>query len=269
MEPFQRPVACRADGRRRPYRPFRHRLGNQARPRRRDRTRPTVRRAGHAAEHIPERSPPTRRFAASTSRASRTRRATRWNGSKSSAGATPTRSSRAVLLFDADALAAHQPREFAAARQAGWKATSAGSRAETGVPVIGRRTRASADAHALSRARPHARQSHRRVADGDVFGERRADRRFPSRASGRARDGRRGPRLRRDDLRLAGSAHHAGLSWPLERRAGARNGSGSSISSTTSVMPRLACSSAMPAARARRGSRGKASTSRWIMTTGR
>ena len=51
-----------------------------------------------ALGHEPEtyrrrRSPPTRRYAASTSRASRTRRATRWNGSRWSAGGTPTRSS--------------------------------------------------------------------------------------------------------------------------------------------------------------------------------
>ena len=31
LEPLQRPLARRADGRRRPYRPFRHRLGHQAR----------------------------------------------------------------------------------------------------------------------------------------------------------------------------------------------------------------------------------------------
>ena len=45
LEPFQRPLACRADGRRRPYRPFRHRLGHQARDRRRNRAGAPVRAA--------------------------------------------------------------------------------------------------------------------------------------------------------------------------------------------------------------------------------
>ena len=45
LEPFQRQVACRSDGRRRPYRPFRHRFGHQACARRRHRTRQTIRRA--------------------------------------------------------------------------------------------------------------------------------------------------------------------------------------------------------------------------------
>ena len=60
----------------------------------------------------------TRRCAASMSRASRTRRATRWNGSRWSAGATAISSSREQFMYShADALAAHQPRELAAARQ--------------------------------------------------------------------------------------------------------------------------------------------------------
>ena len=92
LELFQRQVARRADGRRRPYRAFRDRLGHQARLRRRDRTRQPVRRARpRPRERFPPCWQPTRRSAASTSRASRTRRATRWNGSRWSGAAMPTR----------------------------------------------------------------------------------------------------------------------------------------------------------------------------------
>ncbi len=62
---------------------------------------------------------------------------------------------------------------------------------------------AAADVHALYRARRHAAQPHRGFADGDVFGGGWRAERFPPRPSRRARHGRRGPGVRRDDLRLA------------------------------------------------------------------
>ena len=96
-----------------------------------------------------------------------------------------------------------------------WFARRAGAPAPDGERAL------PADAHSVSCPRPVARQSHCRVSDGDVFGERRTDRRFPYRAFGRSRDGRRGPCVRRDDLRVARSAHHSGLSRPLERCAAA------------------------------------------------
>ncbi len=144
LEPFQRQVACRADGRRRPYRAFRHRLGHQARLRRRDRTRQPVRRASAtAARHIAARAgslrggPPRRRRAHPERRAQR--------DGMVRGGRPPLRRharAGAVLLFHADALAAHQPREPAPARPAtGSRATSAGSRAAPGVAVEGRRAR--------------------------------------------------------------------------------------------------------------------------------
>ena len=62
------------------------------------------------------------------------------------------------------------------------------------------------------RLREHdARQSHRRLADGDLFGDRRHAGRLPPRPLWRARRGRRGPGVHRDDLRFADRADHAGL----------------------------------------------------------
>jgi anthraniloyl-CoA monooxygenase len=63
-------------------------------------------------------------------------------------------------------------------------------------------------------------QSHRHVADGDVFGERRHPERLPSRTLRQPRAWRRRPDFRRDDLRVAGRAHHPGLPRTVERRAG-------------------------------------------------
>src|SRR5271166_7119897 len=82
---------------------------------------------------------------------------------------------RAVLLFDADAVPAHKPREFAASRLALAGGLRALVLAPCGCAGIGRRTRAPPDANSLSCAWPFARQSDRRVSDGDVFGERRTD----------------------------------------------------------------------------------------------
>ena len=70
------------------------------------------------------------------------------------------------------------------------------------------------------------------LADGDVFGARRRAERFPPRASRRARARRRGPDLRRDDLRVAGCAHHARLPAACGATSRRGRGSASSISST-------------------------------------
>ena len=91
---------------------------------------------------------------------------------------------------------------------------------KAGVPSGDNGRRAAADADALSGARRHAAEPHRRFADGHVFGERRADQRLPYRAHRRARDGRRRARVRGDDLRVARRAHHPGLPRAVERRAG-------------------------------------------------
>ncbi len=56
--------------------------------------------------------------------------------------------------------------------------------------------------------------------------------------------------LHRDDLRRPRRPHHAGLRWPVERRAGRPRGRASSISFTPTRPRKSACSSAMPAARA-------------------
>ena len=78
-----------------------------------------------------------------------------------------------------------------------------------------------ADVHALHRALDHAEEPRRRLADGAVLGRRRHPRRLPPRAPGRARDGRRRPGVRRDDLHQRRRAHHARLPGPVERRADA------------------------------------------------
>ena len=74
----------RADGRRGPYRAFRDRLRHQAGDRRCDRTGETVSRSRrHAGDDIPAALAAYEEVArASMSRASRTRRAMRWNGSR-------------------------------------------------------------------------------------------------------------------------------------------------------------------------------------------
>ena len=60
-----------------------------------------------------------------------------------------------------------------------------------------------ADVRAVQAARDGARQSHRRLADGDLFGGRRDAERLPPRPLWRARAGRRGAGVHRDDLRVA------------------------------------------------------------------
>ena len=142
-------------------------------------------------------------------------------------------------------------------------------RAPLGRPRERQRTTAAADADAAFRARRYAEEPHHGFADGHVFEPGRADQRLPHRASRRPRHGRRKPGLRGDDLRLGGRANYAGLPRPVERRAGAGNGSGLPISSIRPASPSSAARSATPAAKARRGFRGRGSTSRSIRATGR
>ena len=74
------------------------------------------------------RAPLTRRFVAATSRASRTRRATQWNGLKWLASATATRSSRhSSSIRCRRARNASATRAYGCATRSGWKVTSAGS----------------------------------------------------------------------------------------------------------------------------------------------
>ena len=120
--------------------------------------------------------------------------------------------SGAVQLFAADALAAHQPREFAAARQ------EVARRRRSVVPAPRRRRRqhgAAADVRAVPAARHAAEKPDRGVADGAIQGDRRLPDRLASRALRRARQGRRRAGLHRDDLRQPGRPHHARLHRPL------------------------------------------------------
>ena len=108
-----------------------------------------------------------------------------------------------------------------------------------------------ADVPAAAPARDGAGEPGRRVADGHVLGEGRRAERLAPRPLRLARDRRRRADLHRDDLRLAGGAHHRSAapgSGPTSRR---RPGGASSISCTPTRPRKSACSSAMPAARAR------------------
>ena len=122
--------------------------------------------------------------------------------------ALPASRPGAVQLFAVDALAAHQPREFATARQA------VARRRRSLVPAPRRRRRqhgAPADVRAVPAARHAAEKPDRGVADGAIQGDRRLPDRLASRALRRARQGRRRSRLHRDDLRQPGRPHHARL----------------------------------------------------------
>ncbi len=78
---------------------------------------------------------------------------------------------------------------------------------------------AAADVHAVPPARPAPQEPRGGLADGAVSrGRRHADGLAP-RALRRARQGRRRARHHRDDVRVAGGAHHARLHRPLRARA--------------------------------------------------
>ena len=117
LDAFQRPLPCRADGRRRAYRAFRDRLRHQARLRRRHRTRRPVRpsrprqgRYRRGARRLRGEAPRRRR--------ARAERGAQRDGMVRGGRSALCRhaGARAVLLFHADALAAHQSRERADAR---------------------------------------------------------------------------------------------------------------------------------------------------------
>ena len=96
-----------------------------------------------------------------------------------------------------------------------------------------RRQRArAADVRAVPPARARAGEPRRRLADGDVFGRGGHAGRLPPRPLRRARPGRRGPRLYRDDLCLARRAGSRRAARASTRRSMSRHGGGSSISST-------------------------------------
>ena len=123
----------------------------------------------------------------------------------------------AVRLFAADAQPADQPREPAPARpRMAGRCRALVLEARDGRPLEQDRA---ADVRAVQAARDGGREPHHRLADGDVFGGRRHAERLPLRPLRRARDGRRGPRLHRDDLRLARRPDQPGLHRHVERRA--------------------------------------------------
>ena len=100
-------------------------------------------------------------------------------------------------------------------------------------------------------ARWRSRNRAVRVADVHVLGEGGRARRFPPRALRLARDRRRRADLHRDDLRRPRRPHHARLRRACGTTSRRPPGRASSISSTPIRRRRSACSSAMPAARAR------------------
>ncbi len=91
--------------------------------------------------------------------------------------------------------------------------------------------------------------------------------RFPPRPSWRARLGRRGPRLHRDDVRHGGRPHLARLLRPVERRAGGGLTAASSASCTRRRAPGSRCNSAIAAPRARPRSAGRDMTRRSMRPT--
>ena len=113
----------------------------------------------------------------------------------------------AVHLLAAHPLAAHQPREPAAARRGlaerrrGWFQSRAGVGANAPVrrPMFA----------PFRAARAGAEEPHRRLADGAVQGRGRLPDRLAPRPPRRARQGRRRARLHRDDLRDARGPHLA------------------------------------------------------------
>ena len=187
------------------HRPFLDRLGHQARARGRDQAgrgaEPSRPRPRAGARRISGRAQP--RGAQAPEQRAQLDRMVR------DARALPPFRADPVRLFAAHPLAAGQPRESAAARQ------GLARRRRALVPVEGarphRQRAGAADVRAVPAARDGARESRRRLADGDVFGAGRLPERFPPRPLWRAGAGRRRPPLHRDDLRLGGRADHPGL----------------------------------------------------------
>ena len=130
--------------------------------------------------------------------------------------ALPASRSGAVQLFAADAFTAHQSRKSAAARQ------GLARRRGSLVPASRRRRRQPhppADVCAVQTARHAAQEPCRSLADGAIQGGRRLPDRLAPCALRRARQGRRRPRLHRDDVREPGGPHHARLHRDVRARA--------------------------------------------------
>ena len=90
-----------------------------------------------------------------------------------------------------------------------------------GVNVCPNEPAGAADVHALPRCAASRLPNRIVVSPMAMYSaDRRHAERLPSGASRQPRAGRRRPGLRRDDLRVAGRAHHAGLPRPVERRTG-------------------------------------------------
>ena len=262
MAPLQRPQPCRADGRRGAHGAFRHRLGHQAGAGGRHRADAPVQ-ACRATRRT--RSPACWRATRTCARgrcrcASRTRRATRWSGSRSSARAIATscRPSSSCIRCSR-AASASATRTCACATRPGSRATSAGSHDRGPAVAVGRRRAAAARCSRPFTLRgmtvpnrivvsPMAMYSAQDGVPNDFHLVH-----FGSRALGGA-----GLVFGEMTCVVAGRAHHARLPRPVERRAGATPGGASSISCTATAARRWASSSAMPAARARRSSAGRA-----------
>jgi len=193
------------------------------------------------------------------SRASRTRRAMRWNGSKWLARAIATSSSPSIHVFAADPLAAHQPRKPAPARQ------GVASRLRA---LVRRAQRPASGAHEVvpppmfTPYRLRGMSLHNRIVVSRwrcIRPGMRA-RRFHMVHLARAPWRRRARIGEMTAFRRMRA--YAGLPWPVDDEQ-ARPGNASSISSMRRPRPNSGCSSAMPAARARPRSPGRAPTSRW------
>ncbi len=204
----------RADGRRRRDRAFLRRLRHQARHGERHRHGElSAQRADHGGGVCEIRGCAAHRSSPFA------KRGAQFAGMVRGRRALPASRSGAVQLFAIDALAAHQPREFAAARQ------EVARRRRSLVPAPRRRRRqhgAPADVRAVPAARHAAEKPDRGVADGAIQSDRRLPDRLAPRALRRARQGRRRSRLHRDDLRQPGRPHHARLHRDV--CAGARGG---------------------------------------------
>ena len=210
----------RADGRRRAHRAFRHRLGHQARARgrhRADQAIPGARR--HAGQNSRGLAAYEEVRAVDVARIQNAaRNAMEWFevvGSRYADTLEPeqfmysllTRSQRIshenLRLRDKTWLEGYE-RWFAA---------------RSGVNVACRRTAGAADVHAVSSARRHACQTASWSRRWRCIRPSTACRTIFIWCISAPRPRRRRPGVRRDDLRVAGRAHHAGLPWPVERRA--------------------------------------------------
>ena len=260
--------AGRADGRRRAHRALLDRLGHQARARGCDRARALhrpgrPRRPGRArcADYEAVRSVEV------LSIQNAARNSTEWF---ENVDALRQPAAGAVRLFAADAQPAHQPREPAPARQ-GLR------RGLRGLDRRARRRRSAAPPQQpippmftpFTRARRHAEEPRRRLADGAVLVRRRHAGRLPPRAPRRARDGRRRHGRRRDDLPVARRAHHARLPGPVERGAARRLEAHRRLRARATATRRSRCSSATPAPRARRACLGRRGPAAASAATGR